>query len=220
MSLGFNEDDAPRLYEEKDNWMGISTGGKVSCVIKGCKFETPIASDKLFEHCRTEHKWKDYPCPAENCNFVAYCSMSSKKHATFHSRPPTKHHQFACSKKNCQWTFETSSGLRAHEKIHDNTLLNCIYCPYRCVTGVHMTLHQREHFNIRDFKCDVCNKAFKQVCELNLHFANVHSGFVTKCFMCDFVGAVDNVRQHMKNKHNILGYRWDAKKEKFVKIQT
>merc|ERR1711933_173921 len=53
LSLGFNEDDAPRLYEDKSNWTGISSGGKVSCVVKGCKFETSIVSDALFEHCRT-----------------------------------------------------------------------------------------------------------------------------------------------------------------------
>ena len=46
MTLGFNDDDADRLYEDKDNWMGVSTGGRVLCAVKGCKFETPIASDQ------------------------------------------------------------------------------------------------------------------------------------------------------------------------------
>ena len=218
VSLGFNENDAPRLYEEKDNWMGISTDGKVSCVVRGCKFETPITSDGLFEHCRSRHQWKDYPCQAENCNFVAYCSMSLKKHTPFHSRPPSTQHQFTCSKKNCQWTFSDRSGLRAHENTHDNISLKCIYCPYRCVKSVHMTMHQREHFNIRDFKCHICKKAFKQVCELNIHFTNSHSGFVTNCFICDYNGSVSNVREHLRQKHKVLGYRWDAKNSKFVKM--
>ena len=72
MTLGFNEDDADRLYEEKDNWMSISGGGKVFCTVKGCRFYTKIASDQLFEHCRVEHDWRDYHCPEDNCNFVAY----------------------------------------------------------------------------------------------------------------------------------------------------
>ena len=46
MTLGFNDEDADRLYEDKDNWMGVSTGGRVLCAVKGCKFETPIASDQ------------------------------------------------------------------------------------------------------------------------------------------------------------------------------
>ena len=28
MSLGFDENDAPRLYEEKENWLSISSGGQ------------------------------------------------------------------------------------------------------------------------------------------------------------------------------------------------
>ena len=218
LSLGFNEDDAPTLYEDKDSWMGISTGGKVSCVVKGCKFETPIASDELFEHCRTKHQWRDYPCPESNCNFIAYCSMALKKHALFHTRPPSTQYEFACSKKNCKWTFSARVFLQRHENVHENIQLACIYCPFTSATRCNLTIHQREHFNIRDYKCDICGKAFKQQAELNKHFDKLHSGYVTKCFVCDFKGAVHNVRNHLKRKHKIRGYHWDAKKEKFVKM--
>ena len=74
LSLGFNKEDAPRLFEQKEDWMGISSGGSVFCAHKGCKFQTQIASDDLFDHCRSVHLWRDYPCQKENCNFVAYCS--------------------------------------------------------------------------------------------------------------------------------------------------
>ena len=50
--MGFSDNDAERLYENKDDWMGISTGGKVLCTARGCKFFTKVASDELFEHCR------------------------------------------------------------------------------------------------------------------------------------------------------------------------
>ena len=218
MSLGFNEDDAPRLYEEKDNWMGISTGGKVSCAAKGCKFETPIASDQLFEHCRTEHKWKDYPCQEENCNFIAYCSWALKRHALFHSHPPSTQHHISCSKQNCKWTFDRLFKLQRHENTHNNILLKCVYCPYTCVDYSSLTTHQRTHFNIRDFKCDICAKTYKKQGDLNAHFDALHSGFKTKCFVCDYESGVNNVRTHLNQTHGIFGYSWNANSSKFVKM--
>ena len=198
--------------------MGISSGGKVSCVVQGCNFETPIASDGLFEHCRANHQWRDYPCPEENCKFVAYSKTALKSHVISHSRSPKTHHEFACSKQNCKWTFENNWKLKQHENTHDNILLKCIYCPYTCIQEVKLSMHHRVHFNIRDFKCNICDKTYKQQNELNMHFNAIHSGFVTKCFMCDFEGGVDSVRQHLRNKHGKQGYRWDAKKETFVKM--
>ena len=219
LSLGFNKDDAPRLYEDKANWMGISSGGKVLCTIRGCKFQTPIASDELFEHCRVKHQWKDYPCPEDNCKYIAYCIMALKRHSFFHSNPPTTQYQFHCSKNNCNWTFGDQWNLQRHENTHDNILLKCIYCPYTCVRETSFLMHQREHFNIRDYKCEYCNlKVFKSQGELNKHFNNYHSGITTKCFKCDYEGSVQNVRVHLNSNHKLFGYRWDANNAKFVKM--
>ena len=97
LSLGFNKTDADRLYEEKDSWMGVSTGGKVLCAVRGCKFHAKIASDDLFEHCRIEHGWKDHPCLEDNCFYIGYSLTALKKHASFHSRTPTTHYEYHCS---------------------------------------------------------------------------------------------------------------------------
>ena len=80
LSLGFNEEDSSTLYEHKDDWMGINSGGSLLCAKPDCNFATKIASDDLFEHCRVEHKWKDYPCKEENCNYVAYSSTAFSHH--------------------------------------------------------------------------------------------------------------------------------------------
>ena len=218
LDLGFNEEDAPRLYEDKDNWTGVSTGGKILCVSQGCKFHTNASSDELFEHCRLKHQWKDYPCKEENCKFIAYSSMALKRHAQFHSMPPTTQHQFNCSKQKCKWTFVNMWKLQRHENTHDNILLKCVYCPYTCVEDSSLTMHQRIHFNIRDYKCDYCDRAFKQQGELNKHFNSQHSGVKTKCFKCDYESSVHNVHMHMNRTHGLLGYSWDAHNEKFVKM--
>ena len=79
VELGFDAKDAARLYENKDDWLGMSSGGKVLCTQQGCKFSGPLCSDALFDHCRTVHGWRDYPCTHDNCDFVAYSSTCCKK---------------------------------------------------------------------------------------------------------------------------------------------
>ena len=109
MALGFTEDDAPRLYEEKDNWIGVNSGAKVLCTYPGCKFYTEVASDALFEHCRVKHKWIDYPCPDPHCKFIAYSSTTLKKHAPFHTKRPNTHHEemFDFFRDQCKETIHS-----------------------------------------------------------------------------------------------------------------
>ena len=80
LTLGFDKNDAPRLYDQKDDWMSIHTGGQLFCTKYGCQFYTKVNSDALFEHCRKEHGWKDYPCGYDNCSFVAYSSLALHHH--------------------------------------------------------------------------------------------------------------------------------------------
>ena len=58
LSLGFEKSDAPRLYDQKEDWMGINTGGALFCSQRGCNFVTKLGSEKLFDHCIEEHGWK------------------------------------------------------------------------------------------------------------------------------------------------------------------
>jgi len=79
-------------------------------------------------------------------------------------------------------------------------------------------MHQRVHFNVRDFKCEICQAAFKQQGELNRHFQRLHSGITTKCLVCDYESNFRNVQVHLNRTHGLLGYRWDAKNAEFVKM--
>ena len=152
LSLGFSEKDADRLYQEKDNWSAVSTGGRILCAKTGCKFYTSIASDELFEHCRSKHLWGDYPCPEENCSFVAYSETALKKHVVFHSQPPTSHRDYPCSMANCKASFPGKYGLQRHLNVHNNIQLNCIFCPFTTGEPDKLLIHQRSHFNIRDYQ--------------------------------------------------------------------
>jgi len=62
VELGFDAKDASRLYENKDDWLGMTRDGRILCTEQQCKFSTPLSSDCLFEHCRTVHDWRDFPC--------------------------------------------------------------------------------------------------------------------------------------------------------------
>ena len=86
VKLGFDGKDAWRLYETKGDWLGMNSGGRVLCTEKGCSFSTPLSGDALFEHCRTAHAWRDYPCSLDNCAYVAFSPYSHKQHMNqFHS---------------------------------------------------------------------------------------------------------------------------------------
>ena len=105
LSLGFNKDDARRLYESKGNWTGLNSGGKVRCAERGCKFTVKLDSYELFKHCRAEHKWGKYPCSFENCKFIAYSKTALKIHKScFHSGAVTRSKciNYRCSRPDCK----------------------------------------------------------------------------------------------------------------------
>ena len=215
--MGFDKDDAPRLYEQKDDWLGINSGGKVLCTHRGCDFHIQIASNKLFEHCRLEHGWRDYPCHYENCSFVAYCSNTFKQHSSqFHTVRASKHYDFRCSKKNCQAGFLRRSLLKDHENIHDNVQRKCIFCPYTCVRSQTLSMHQRAHFNIRNYKCEICEMEFLNTAHLNNHFDRKQSGNKVDCPLCDFQAPRFTVQVHLVNKHGIMGSHWSTEQQKFI----
>ena len=197
--------------------MGISTGGKLLCASIGCKFNTCVASNELFEHCRRVHQWKDCPCEASNCNYVAYSKTALKFHsARFHSNAAPTNYPNRCTKENCGASFSDRTSLRLHENIHDNVLLKCVFCPFTCVRPVKMTDHQRLHFNIRDYNCEICNKSFHTQGNLNVHYNQKHSDDKTKCPICEYTSTKRLVYSHLAFKHKISGPRWDKENNKFL----
>ena len=217
LSLGFNEEDAPSLYENEANWMGVSSGGKLFCTKTGCKFVTKVSSDELFEHCRNKHHWKDHPCRESNCNFVAYSAQALTKHNRFHTDSASKNLEFQCRRSNCTTSFHFNYARLFHENIHDNVLIKCVFCPFTCVKPDQLCFHHRQHFKFRDYKCDECQKAFITQSDLNKHLrTDKHSDDKTKCPCCDFEAAKLTVYSHLTMKHKSTGFRWDVKNKKFI----
>ena len=70
-----------------------------------------------------------------------------------------------------------------------------------------LTMNQREHFNIRDYKCEYCSATFKEEWELTKHSIFQHWDIKTKCSSCDFESNVINVENHLNRKHKITTHR-------------
>merc|ERR1711935_426539 len=219
VTLGFNAEDAARLYESKDDWLGMSSGVQILCVHRNCKFSVPLSSDALFEHCRTVHGWRNHPCDHDNCNFIAYSKTSFKIHlAKFHS--PYKTHNgnyFSCPRPNCKAAFLYHSQVLLHEKIHDNDVLRCVFCPYVNAAQISLSLHQRIHFNSRDYVCDVCQKAFTTPSRLREHLLQHETTeATTQCPLCDRVSVRRNIKSHLNETHKVRGSRWDDKDKQYI----
>merc|ERR1711935_845968 len=176
LELGFEANDATRLYQSKNDWLGMRSGGQVQCSVMGCLFSTQLRSDCMFEHCRTVHGWRDYPCSHDNCEYVAYSNRSFKTHLSkFHS--PYKTHSgqfFSCQRAECKASFPSNGDLVRHQRIHDNVVFQCVFCPYGNARDLALSIHHRMHFNNREFVCDVCQNAFTTPTQLKEHVRLVH----------------------------------------------
>ena len=72
-NLGMKVEDADILFKSKINWTAVYSENKIYCVVPGCNHFTKINNEELKNHMVNVHKWGDYPCNYDHCNYVA-CS--------------------------------------------------------------------------------------------------------------------------------------------------
>ena len=122
---------------------------------------------------------------------------------------PSKYHyiepylQHQCSKPYCRASFIGRTRLKYHEMVHDNIQLKCIFCPFTTVEASNLMVHQRQHFGVRAYQCEICNLVYTTQGVLNYHFKTTHSGIRTKCFKCrDFLFLLHQT-QNQKSFQNL-----------------
>ena len=140
-----------------------------------------------------------------------------------HKRRFEKEFWHKCSRPGCKSTFKFQFALDVHNRIHDNDLDVCRYCPYRYVEPAQYTRHLKMHFGIRDYECDQCDLKFATQKELNIHYQK-HEGIIYNCLICRKYEAnrKNNMLSHLRRVHeDIFGenINWDAVKQ-HVKINT
>lgn len=192
----------------------LSKESKVYCTSKHCPFETRPSLNCFYDHCKTMHYWKEYPCSFEDCKFVGYNSQSYQAHlVSFHARHTTYASQaFSCTWPNCQAGFDSKSKLKNHVNIHSNELLQCVFCPYRTSQDAGMILHYRFHYRVFDAKCEYCDKKFTNQSMLNRHHLLEHSKDIFTCHICNsYSGSRLLLQAHILKKHKLLS-KWNETK--------
>ncbi|XP_066254730.1 zinc finger protein 260-like isoform X40 [Euwallacea similis] len=119
---------------------------------------------------------------------------------------------FQCNQ--CFKFFSTKKYLKRHIKNHLRNLMRqfkCLHCSKTFASNYALKSHMEVHENRPAiFECDICNKKFKRLKNLDLHRRRHTKDFVIECEECHqgFVCKGDYV-QHVRNRH-------DGEKEKVV----
>ncbi|KAG5671072.1 hypothetical protein PVAND_001286 [Polypedilum vanderplanki] len=157
-----------------------------SCDFEGCqkKFATNL---RLQSHKRVHSNEKDklkrYTC--DFCN-VSFAQSNALK---CHKRTHTNEKPFICPYDGCEKRFTQRTILKTHIAARHEKKF-CLKCD---VDGCEklfprksfLILHKkRDHENIRDYTCKICDKSYKQQSHLTRHEQSTHLNIRHNCNIC------------------------------------
>ena len=70
-NLGLKVEDAEILYKSKIDWTAIYSENKIYCVEPRCDYFTKIDGEELTNHMINVHKYGDFQCNYDHCDYVA-----------------------------------------------------------------------------------------------------------------------------------------------------
>ena len=76
--LGMRKKDAVMLYKSKIDWIAVYSENKIYCIEPRCKYFSQIDNEDLKNHMINVHKYGEYPCPYDDCDYVAFSKVCSK----------------------------------------------------------------------------------------------------------------------------------------------
>ncbi|XP_069102443.1 zinc finger protein 502-like [Argopecten irradians] len=147
-----------------------------------CHLCSKLLSSKsaLNVHQRSHTGVKPYMCEMCGMSFRQVANM--RKHMLIHTTAKAnqcelcgKEYKYRDSWKAHMRSHVIKEGLR-HEVIRTKygKVYNCEYCKKQFSTASQYKVHLRTHTDERPFKCDLCEKAFKEKGKLSRHINRVH----------------------------------------------
>ena len=91
-----------------------------------------------------------------------------------------------------------------HQRVHDNNLFQCYFCPWSGYHEAAFTKHCNHHFNIKPYKCSFCEIAFYDASGKSSHEIIFHEKISDrfKCQFCDYkTHHGNNLRKHILRNH-------------------
>ena len=79
-------EDAEVLFKSKINWTAVYSENKIYCVEPGCDYFTMIDNGELTNHMIKVHKYEDYPCTNDHCDYVATSKVKQTSFITCESQ--------------------------------------------------------------------------------------------------------------------------------------
>ena len=79
-NLGMKIEDAEVLFKSKIDWCAVYSENKIYCVEPGCDYFTMIDNGELTNHMIDVHKYGDYPCSNDHCDYIATSKVKLISH--------------------------------------------------------------------------------------------------------------------------------------------
>ena len=95
-----------------------------------------------------------------NTNIICSDTLNTKLINTNTNTFNNQHLPFKCNQ--CEKQFKRRENLKSHIKLHASTAPKCQYCGKQFSRKSNLRQHILIHTNERPFKCNYCNKAFRQ----------------------------------------------------------
>ncbi|XP_026324782.1 zinc finger protein 578-like isoform X2 [Hyposmocoma kahamanoa] len=155
-----------------------------------CDMNFP-SKEKLLAHRRERQ------CMRRACELCGQLVLSITQHMRHIHKQSVLHKCPTCGKE-----FTVVARLRNHMLIHTNIFnFFCDLCPYKCKHKYYLVMHMRTHTGEKPYKCPECPATFVNPSNLNKHKLT-HQEKQFKCFLCEKAFRTTSaLREHREAAH-------------------